>query len=140
MVVGLVVLLHMARPARAHEHEAGESAERARVIEFYRSWLRPKGNFSVEHRVNSCCFGSGSQQDCFPVEATRKNAKGELEVMPDVSEAATEAQANYGAKWYTLDTGVEEDKQPDPRESPDGRSHVCIVGNYIVCYVPGQGS
>jgi hypothetical protein len=132
-VVGFVVLLHMARPARAHEHQAGESAEQARVVEFYRSWRRPKGEFSIQHRTPMCCYAEGANQDCFPVAEMRKGADG-------VPEIRLDTQTAYGSRWYPLNTGVEEDKQPDPRESPDGRSHACIVGQAVVCYVPGQGS
>ncbi len=125
----------------AHEHKPGESTEAARVVEFYSSWKRPKGDFSINHRMPTCCYGSGSQQDCFPVLATRINEKGVREVMPDVSGAATEAQVKYGDKWYPLNHSIEEDKQPDPRESPDGQSHVCVApSGDAICYVPGWGN
>jgi hypothetical protein len=136
----LVMILLLVYPVQAHEHKAGETTEQARVVEFYRTWKRPRGNFSIPHRQALCCYGGGDMQDCFPVEATRRNERGELEVMPDVSGASTYVQAQYGAKWYIANTGVDEDQQPDPRESPDGRSHVCIVGYSVVCYVPGYGN
>lgn len=125
--------------ALAHEHQPGETTEQQRIVEFYRTWKRPKGEFSIVHRQPSCCYGDGAEQDCFPVLKERINEKGEREVMPDVSGAHTQAQMEYGGKWYPLIYGIEENKQPDPRESPDGRSHVCVTGAAAVCYVPGFG-
>jgi hypothetical protein len=128
-------------PAYAHEHMQGENPEQARVIEFYRTWQRPKGVFSVEHRERSCCYAAGDYQDCFPVLAIRKSRKdGVWEVYPDLAGTSTKAQITYN-NWYRLDTKVDEDLQPDPRESPDGRSHVCISegAQVVVCYVPGSG-
>lgn len=124
----------------AHEHMAGESPEQARVVQFYKTWKRPKGDYSIVHRVGSCCYGDGASQDCFPVLARRVNAQGQEELTPDVTGAATEAQAQYGGRWFPNNKHVTEDEQPDPRESPDGRSHMCVAGEMIVCYVRGWGN
>ncbi len=126
--------------AHAHEHMAGESEAQARVVEFYKTWKRPKGEFAINHRQSSCCYGDGASQDCFPVLAMRKDKDGFWEVMPDVTGAHTQAQAEYGGKWYSLRYHIGEDEQPDPRSSPDGRSHVCVSGQAAVCYVPATGS
>lgn len=139
VVLTCVCVLISAIPLRAHEHMPGENTEQARIIEFYKTWKRPKGEFSVIHRQSSCCYGDGAQQDCFPVLQERINEKGQREVMPDVTGAHTQAQAEYGGKWYPLIYNIEENKQIDPRESPDGRSHVCVTGEAAVCYVPGFG-
>jgi hypothetical protein len=122
-------------PARAHEHQAGESAEQARVVDFYRTWLRPKGDFSITHRFSSCCYAMGMNQDCFPVLAERKDAQGMRWIMLDAP------NTQFTGQWYRLDHGIEENKQPDPRGSPDGRSHACIAPavGIVVCYVPGYG-
>lgn len=142
VVIGAIALTLILwfRHAQAHEHMHGESVEQARVIEFYRTWYRPKGDFSVVHRQSSCCYSQGANQDCFPVLAERTRPDGVREVMPDVTGASTQAQANYGGKWYALTHHINENEQPDPRESPDGRSHVCVAGEAAVCYVPGTGS
>lgn len=126
--------------AWSHEHQAGETDEQRRVIEFYRTWLRPKGNFAITHRNGSCCYSSGEYQDCFAVKESYRDKQGVLWVKPDTDGVSTLAQASYGDKWYGVTTGVDEDKQPDPRESPDGRSHVCIAGNNVICYVGGWGN
>lgn len=126
-------------PTYAHEHQPGETSEQARVVEFYKTWHRPKGEFSITHRSPMCCYGDGRQQDCFPVLARRINEKGEEELTPDVTGAATEAQAEYGGKWYPNVFHVTEDEQIDPRDSPDGRSHMCVSGQAVICYVRGWG-
>jgi hypothetical protein len=123
--------------AHAHEHKPGETSEQARVVEFLRKWQRPKGNFGIVHRQGSCCYSTGEHQDCFPVKQVRVR-NGVTEILPDTDDASTTAQANY-SRWFPLTTGVEEDKQPDPRESPDGRSYVCIAGAQIICFVNGTG-
>lgn len=141
-VLLLVFLLWALNLADAHEHQAGETSEQARVINFYKSWTRPKGDFSIPHRTASCCYAMGANQDCFPVLATRRAPDGVLEVTPDVSEAPTDAQITFGGVWVRLDHHIDEDQQLDPRESPDGRSHVCITpaSHIAVCYVAGYGN
>jgi hypothetical protein len=126
-------------PARAHEHQPGETDEQARIVQFYKTWLRPKGDFSIPHRQNSCCFAAGDSQDCFPVLADRDVGHGH-EIMLDVEGASTLAQSHYGGRWFPVKDHIEENIQPDPRESPDGRSHACVTqGGVVVCYVPGYG-
>ena len=117
----------------AHEHMPGETKEQARVIEWLKTWKRPKGPYNIVHRQSSCCFISGMQQDCFAVKETRRFGSV-IEVFPDV-------EGNFGyAQWYTVPPSVSEFEQPDPRESPDGRSYVCIAGNNVICYQPGGGT
>ncbi|SRR6266550_178315 len=130
----LIVGTFLYVPTFAHEHQPGESAARARAVEFMRTWHRPKGNFSgIKHRHNSCCYVSGESQDCFVVKQLRR-VDGVLEVFPD-SEGHLEFE-----RWYRVDTGVNEDLQEDPRESPDGRSYVCFGGGQVICFVEGSGT
>lgn len=118
--------------ARAHEHQVGESAEERRVVDFLRTWHRPKGIFNViQHRVPGCCYAEGPKQDCFRVLKFR-NHNGIEEVFPETT------NVDY-QRWYPLDTGVNEEDQPDPRESPDGQSYVCILGQQVACFVRGAG-
>ena len=131
LILGALVFGHFR--AHAHEHTAGESSEQARVVEFYRTWRR------LPYRTIYCCYSEGAQQDCFPVLEQRRNAQGEIEVMPDVTGAHTMAQASYGNKWYVVPVSVQENESEAGRESPDGRSHVCVNGTYVVCYVAGYG-
>ena len=43
-----------------------------------------------------------------------------------------------------IPVGILEDNQPDPRDSPDGRGHVCMQppgkGNMVYCAVVGSGT
>lgn len=127
-ILGLVgpLLLLPVGAATSHEHSANENAEQARTIEWLRNWKRP-GN-----RWSSCCYISGLQQDCFAVKQTRI-VDGAFEVFPDV-----EGHFEY-ARWYRVPHNIEEANQPDPRESPDGRSYVCILGQQVICFVAGAG-
>ena len=118
--------------AISHEHSVNESAEQARVIEWLKSWKRPGGN-GYAHRTMSCCYISGLQQDCFPVKETRIAPDGSYEVFPDV-----EGHFEY-ARWYKVPPSIDEANQPDPRESPDSRSYVCIAGSNVICFVAGAG-
>lgn len=130
-------------PALAHVHKPGETPEAARVVEFYKTWLRPQGVFSVQHRQNACCWSEGTNQDCFPVLAFRRDEKGVLEITLDTSESdSEEAHKNFDGKWYKLNTKVEENIQIDPRESPDHRAHACVApaAEMVVCFVPGWGT
>lgn len=121
-------------PSMAHEHQVGESSEAQRVVEWLQKWKRPSGKFAgVPHRKDPCCYVSGKSQDCFAVKQARY-VNGVLEVFPD-----SEGNAHYD-KWYPVNTGVEEDKQKDPRDSPNGRSYVCIYGEAVVCFVQGSGT
>jgi hypothetical protein len=61
-----------------------------------------------------------------------RRVDGVLEAFPDTSEPTYQ-------KWYKLNTGVDEDLQKDPRESPDGRSYICIQSDLPVCFVAGSG-
>ena len=121
-------------PTFAHEHQAGETTEQEQTIEWLRKWKRPAGDFQgIEHRMKSCCYVSGDKQDCFPVEAVRV-VSGVTEVKPYAP-----GKGEYDT-WYPLNHGIEEHLQKDDRESPDGRSFVCIQGQVAVCFVAGSGA
>lgn len=120
-------------PSMAHEHQLGESITQAQTIEWLRQWARPKGDFQgIGHRTQSCCYISGTKQDCFAIKQVRY-VDGVLEVFPD-----SEGHAEYDV-WYPIKHGIAEDIQKDPRDSPDGRSYVCIQGQEAVCFVQGSG-
>lgn len=131
-----VVLVGLAYVVSAypHEHMPGETAEQKQVVDFLQQWRRPKGKFvGIEHRFLGCCYSAGPTQDCFAVKEER-TVNGVKEVLPDF-----EGHTQYD-KWYKVNTGVNEDLQPDPKESPDGRSYVCIQGDQVVCFVEGAGA
>lgn len=132
VLLAITILIIACIPSFAHEHQAGETDEQSRTIEFLKSWKRPKGPYNIPHRMMSCCYISGLQQDCFAVKEVRI-VDGHTMVFPDV-----EGHFEY-ARWYVIPDGIDEAEQPDPRESPDGRSYVCIAGAQVICYVAGTG-
>lgn len=119
--------------ARAHDAHDATSPEEARVYEFYSSWRRPKGNFEgIEHRGPSCC----NKQDCGRVLETRRNKTTQrLEVR-----VCTEFEVCEPDRWYPVDPAVIEANQEDPRESPDGGAHACVIGGVVACYTGGGGT
>jgi hypothetical protein len=104
-----------------HDHtKMGEAGK------FYSGWNRPKGNFSgIGHRTQSCC----NRTDCSPVLETEMRG-GQMY-------ARFELQPNV---WYRVDQSIVESNQDDPRETPDGRAHGCIIGGQVACYVHGGGA
>src|SRR6266550_4799960 len=132
-VVFFIGSLILMKAARAHDHQPGETTEQQQVVDFLRTWRRPKGTFEIEHRRPLCCYADGQNQDCFLV-AARRVVDGVLEVKPAFGEL--DAYDN----WYKVNTKVNEDLQDDPRDSPDGKTYVCILGNSVVCYVEGTGT
>ena len=128
------LLMCFSTVAFAHDHKADETSEQARVIDWLRTWKRPGGGVysGVGHRTMSCCYINGLHQDCFAVKQTRV-VDGAYEVFPDV-----EGHLEY-AQWYRVPHNIEEANQPDPRESPDSRSYVCIAGQSVICFVAGAG-
>lgn len=103
-----------------HDHtKMGEAGK------FYNEWRRPKGNFSgVQHRGSSCC----NLQDCdVVIEVDIRGGKmfAKLRREPD--------------RWYAVDPSIIEANQEDPRESPDGMSHGCVIGGVMACFVEGGG-
>ena len=91
---------------------------------FYQNWQRPDFRNDKHERTNSCC----NKRDCEPVEIIYENG-------------------HYYAKLRTatrpvlIPDNLIEANQPDPRESPDGLSHVCWnhTNNMILCAVLGSG-
>lgn len=111
---------YLARAEEPHDHGAMGAAG-----EFYSKWLRPKGDFvGVTHRGYSCC----SRSDCSPVielETRDGQVWARVELAPDT--------------WYRVPRSIIESNQIDPRETPDGRAHACIIAGIVACYVEGGG-
>jgi hypothetical protein len=89
---------------------------------FYSTWLRPDWGRVDGRRTESCC----NEQDCYPVETRMRNGKWEYLRREDNA-------------WIIVRDGINEMDQDDPRESPDGRSHVCATTAWTYCFVPGAG-
>lgn len=110
--------------ARGHDGHAAPTPEEVRVYEFYAKWMRPKGPYAgIAHRKASCC----NRTDCFPV----------TEMKVEGGQYVVRLEGDY--KWYLVPPSVVESNQEDPRESPDARSHVCIIAGQVVCFVEGAG-
>ena len=128
-IARLVALsLLAATAAQAHDHDASTPPEQAKVYEFYQKWNRPKGNFAgVEHRGTSCC----NRSDCFPVVEVRLD-RGVMWIRVQYPNGEISVE-------YRVDPAIIESNQEDPRESPDARSHACIIGGAVACFVEGAG-
>ncbi len=120
----LALGLLAATAAQAHEEPTAATSEQAKVYEFYAKWRRPQGPYNVPHRQVSCC----NRTDCFPV-GDIKRENGKYVVRPEGDNS-----------WYVVPTSVVESNQPDPLESPDGRSHVCVIAGQVVCFTEGSGT
>lgn len=126
ILAALIVLAVLVHAVAVRAEEPHDHAQLGSAGEFYSRWQRPKGNFSgVIHRGASCC----NRTDCSPVIATemrdgRMFARFERE--PTV--------------WYRVDPSIIESNQEDPRETPDHRSHGCIIGGQVACFVEGGGT
>ena len=88
---------------------------------FYSTWRMPQPRDGNGNRVNSCC----SNTDCY--STTFKRVGG-----------TWFAQQRENGKWIVIPEQRLEQNQPDPRESPDGRGHLCANSNGTVyCAVLG---
>lgn len=103
-------------PAYAHDAAMAKSAEEARVFKFYSDWHR------MPSRAFSCC----SQVDCHEVDVMRKDRRWYF------------FDKEQGL-WREIPEEVIEHNAADPRESPDGRNHVCYNSGYVFCAVLGSG-
>jgi hypothetical protein len=113
----LAGLIFIATPIAAQDihHHEGMTPD---VDRFYSTWLRPNG----EHpRVSSCC----NFLDCYPVEAQFVGGHWFFR--------HRETQT-----WKIVPDGLVEHEQADPRESPDGRNHVCASPyGHVYCFTVG---
>src|SRR5690348_11003031 len=108
-------------PAQAQErHHPPQDMELHNT--FYSTWMIPN-NGAV--RSKSCC----NNIDCYPTEVHRVGDHWF-------------AKRREDGKWILIPDDKIEQNQPDPRESPDGRSHVCMsspfAGDYVYCAVLGS--
>ena len=116
----LALALLCATPAFAHDPGTAKSPEEARVFTYYTSWMRPP------ERSMSCC----SQHDCHDVEVKRQNGKWFF---------LDKISSGSGPYWREIPEDRLEQNDKDPRESPDGRSHVCFNSSFVLCAVLGSG-
>lgn len=65
--------------------------------------------------------------DCYPTEV-RHTATG-----------LWQYRERETGNWRSFNPNLLEENQPDPRESPDGGSHVCAPPSGAFCVVRGSG-
>ena len=120
--VPLLVVSVLLVPGAATSHDAATArnpTEKA-VFEFYATWMRPPGRFY------SCC----NMQDCHVVQI--KQEKGRWLFLDTFS-------YSDGGHWRVIPPDILEQNASDPRESPDGNSHVCFNASVVLCAVLGSG-
>lgn len=114
MIWLLALLISTATAQEIHHHE-GMSPE---VDRFYSTWLQPNQG---RPRFYGCC----NRIDCYPVEAQFRGGHWWF-------------KHRETGHWMIVPDGKVEHDQPDPRESPDGLTHVCAspLGT-VYCFVVG---
>jgi hypothetical protein len=143
--IGLAVCGLLGRSAHAQGHPPEHQAIHE---QFYADWMRLDQN-----PTSSCC----NKQDCFPTMmmqhtdgkwyALRQHRARELEQAVARGENPTVPPITY-ADWvlvpeHVIEQNAAREDLPakkitrEPRESPDGRSHACIVGDTVYCAVIG---
>ncbi len=122
MAVMLFAILFMPLVVSAQEHH--DHAALGEAGQFYSTWNRPKGHYSgIGHRTQSCC----NRTDCRPVDQV------------EIKNGQIWARLENSYEWYKVDPSIIESNQGDPRDSPDGRSHGCVIGGVMACFVEGSG-
>lgn len=72
-------------------------------------------DWKIPGTTTSCC----NDKDCGPIRA-RQTLDGGWEV-------------RHEGQWLAV-----QPKSLLPFPSPDGRSHACIIGSVVLCFVPGE--
>ena len=108
-VLTVLALLACVAAASAHDHSLFGPAGR-----FYPTWQMP----DAPHV--SCC----SENDCAPARKARQDPMG-----------IWHAQRDSDGKWFAIPP----EKVELNRDSPDGRSHLCVLADRVLCFVAGQG-
>ena len=120
MRLALAAMIVTVTFALAQEH--GHPPQDAEIHhQFYKTWKYPKARDSTGTRKGSCC----NLTDCHPTEIKRMGGRWW-------------AKSRDGKSDLQIPEEIMEHNQPDPRESPDGRSHVCVVNRNVICAVLGS--
>lgn len=128
-ILALIIGLFWSEPAPAQEH-FHPPAHADLHHQFYQTWLRPDMRQLNKQRWYSCC----DNMDCAP--ARFKHEKGQL---------LGQKMGVADNTWYVIPEQLLESNQEDPRESPDGRGHLCARLNafnghpQVFCAVLGAG-
>jgi hypothetical protein len=108
-----LAVLVAAGGAGAQTHMHGHEAIPGAVWTFYETWMRP------DQPGVSCC----NRLDCAPVAEVR-HINGRWS-----------ARRKSDGKWLSIPP----EKVEHNRDSPDGRSHLCSMGEAVFCFVVGSG-
>ena len=119
----LLTLFLLISTAAAQDHSHHPPQDQRLHDTFYNSWRMPNGG---QPRGSSCC----SDRDCYPTAI-------------ELREGRYYARRREDGAWIQIPRWKLEHTQEDPRESPDGQSHVCMPppghGNGVYCAVLGGG-
>ncbi len=118
-IVLIALLLLSAGVATSHDPGTAKSPEEARVFYFYQTWYR------IPERTMSCC----NVNDCHVAEIKQRD--GHWFFLDRITRLAP--------VWREIPPDRLEQNASDPRESPDGSSHVCFNAMYVLCAVLGSG-
>jgi hypothetical protein len=123
-IIGYVLLRQAKGEEEIHHHPGMTEL----VDKFYSSWMMPIPFSNLNRRTKSCC----NKVDCAPREIKFENGRWFVHWF--------NPQLKHDV-WLPIPENLIEANQPDPRESPDGQSHVCINPNNgeILCAVVGSG-
>ena len=113
------MMLHLVGLHYANGHEGHNS-----VSQFYASWFQPPT------RESSCC----DMTDCAVAEV-RVERNGDVYARSSLSK--DQHPATDG--WLRVPPALIESNAKDPRDSPDGQSHLCSNSSGPICFVMGSG-
>jgi hypothetical protein len=112
---GVGVLIALALFATAARVSAHDHAALGAAGAFYETWKMP------DARHISCC----SMQDCAPALKATQDPMGNWH-----------AQRESDGRWFVIPP----EKVEMDRDSPDGRSHLCVMNDRVLCFVAGSAS
>jgi len=116
LLSSILFLLVVPAAAQVHHHDGASK----QVDEFYSKWMVPP------NRESSCC----NKVDCYATEAKQQGG-------------TWYARRREDGEWVPVPAKLIEQNQVDPRESPDGLTHVCMrppesSNSRVLCFTLGS--
>lgn len=111
VVLAIVCAAWIGAAAAQHRHPAKDAAIHER---FYSTWMMP----DAPHV--SCC----NLEDCAPALKAQQDPMG-----------VWHAQRESDGQWFAIPQA----KVEINHDSPDGRSHLCMRGDTVLCFIAGSG-
>jgi hypothetical protein len=124
-IIGGLLALWVTAAAAQHADHPRDLALHER---FYKTWNQPTVRDKDGKRTSSCC----SDKDCYPT------------IIKHIGQFFY-AQRREDQRWLQVPDRILEENADDPRESPDGQSHVCMtppfadMGDYDLSQPPARG-